>query len=883
MSDAPRAPGELTSLAVARHVDDACVRFERAWKAGERPVIEEYLGDTGEPARSRLLGELVALEAAYRRGQGEKVQADEYQRRFPSLDPAALAGLCDTPVPEAPGTRLGPYKLLRQLGEGGMGVVFLAEQDEPVRRQVALKVIKAGLDSAHVLARFEQERQALALMDHPHIAKVLDAGSTPEGRPYFVMELVKGLPFTKYCDQEKLTPRERLELFIPVCQAVQHAHQKGVIHRDLKPSNVLIGLYDGKPVPKVIDFGVAKATAQRLTERTLFTEVGCLVGTLEYMAPEQAEVNNLDVDTRADIYSLGVILYELLTGGPPFTGRQLRSVAYQEMLRMIREVEPPKPSTKLSSSTELASIAAQRKLEPKKLTKMVHGDLDWIVMKCLAKERSRRYETANGLAFDIQRYLHDEPVVAGPPGAGYRIRKLARKHRVALGTAAAFAALVIGGTGVSIWQAVRATQAEQQAIEDRDKARNAEAQANEQRNKAIAEKDRADKAWASTGAVNHFLVSLLATASPENEPDRDVRLRTVLDRAAQSVAGKFDKQPLIEASIRLTIAHAYRGLGLYPDAELHLDQAYQLHRRVLGAEDRGTLGIMDELAAVYTHREKYDEAASLIDQVLETSRRVLGPESPQTLLAMHDLANVYRIQGKLDQAESLCVKAVEVRRKVCGPRDHDTLMSVNNLAILYAARHKYDKAEKLFEELVEVWQQKLGADHPLTLTAKQNLAVVCQEQGKLARAESIFIQVWEGRKRWLGPEHPDVAVTLADLGLNYLQQKEYTKAEARLRECLQICERNLPRSWRNFHAQSLLGGSLLGQQKYEEAEPLLRRGYEGLKARERTIQADERTCLTEALERLVQLYDAWGKPEQAKQWRAKQVPPEPPKQASEHP
>jgi hypothetical protein len=350
------------------------------------------------------------------------------------------------------------------------------------------------------------------------------------------MELVKGLPFTKYCDQERLTPRERLELFIPVCQAVQHAHQKGIIHRDLKPSNVLIGLYDGKPVPKVIDFGMAKATAQRLTERTLFTEVGSLVGTLEYMAPEQAEVNNLDIDTRADIYSLGVLLYELLTGSPPFTGRQLRNVAYHEMLRLIREVEPPRPSTKLSSSTELVSIAAQRKLEPKKLTKLVHGDLDWIVMKCLAKERSRRYETANGLASDLQRYLRDEPVLAGPPGAGYRFRKFARKHRVALGTVAAFTALVIGGAGISTWQAMRAMKAEQQAVADRDMARKAEEEANEQRNKAIAEKDRADDASAIAKAVNEFFFSLLAQASPEHEPDRDLRLRTVLDWAAQSKA-----------------------------------------------------------------------------------------------------------------------------------------------------------------------------------------------------------------------------------------------------------------------------------------------------------------------------------------------------------
>src|SRR5262245_58011207 len=356
--------------------------------------------------------------------------------------------------------RIGPYNLLQQLGEGGMGTVYLAEQEEPVKRRVALKIIKAGMDSSHIIARFEAERQALAMMDHAHIARIFDAGTTENGRPYFVMELVKGIPITRYCDQEHLTLRERLELFLPVCQAVQHAHQKGIIHRDLKPSNVLVALYDGKPVPKVIDFGLAKATEQKLTGRTMFTEVGQMVGTLEYMAPEQAELNNLDIDTRADIYSLGVILYELLTGSPPFTAKQLRSAAFTEMLRMIREVEPRKPSTKLSSSDELPSIAANRKLQPARLTRLVLGDLDWIAMKCLAKERSRRYETANGLAMDIQRYLTDEPVLAGPPSVAYRLRKFGRRNRRELATGAAVVVAFFCAAGALGW-AVRDREARQ--------------------------------------------------------------------------------------------------------------------------------------------------------------------------------------------------------------------------------------------------------------------------------------------------------------------------------------------------------------------------------------------------------------------------------------
>jgi WD40 repeat protein/serine/threonine protein kinase len=372
----------------------------------------------------------------------------------PEKDRAAGA----KPSAEGPRTRVGPYKLLQKLGEGGMGTVFLAEQQEPVRRMIALKIIKQGMDSAQIVARFESERQALALMDHPNIARVLDAGTTDSGRPYFVMELIKGIPITKFCDQEHLTPRERLELFIPVCQAVQHAHQKGIIHRDLKPSNVLITLYDGKPIPKVIDFGVAKATSQKLTERTLFTEVGSMVGTLEYMAPEQAELNNLDIDTRADIYALGVMMYELLTGSPPFSAKELRSAAFTEMLRIIREVEPPRPSTKLSSSLDLPAIASHRKLEPSNLTRQVQGDLDWIVMKCLEKERGRRYETANAVAQDLQRYLTDEPVLAGPPSASYRLRKFVKRNRGTVTASAIVLASLLAGIIGTSWGWIEAIQ-----------------------------------------------------------------------------------------------------------------------------------------------------------------------------------------------------------------------------------------------------------------------------------------------------------------------------------------------------------------------------------------------------------------------------------------
>src|SRR3954469_11883335 len=386
----------------------------------EREIFIEALEKGSPPDRAALLDRACHMDGALR-GRVEQLLAEHDRMGSFILDkpPAELVSTANHLYCEHAGTIIGPYKLLQQIGEGGMGVVFMAEQTDPIQRIVALKIIKPGMDTRQVITRFEAERQALAMMDHPNIAKVLDAGTTESGRPYFVMELVKGVPITKYCDEKHLPLRARLELLLPVCQAVQHAHQKGVIHRDIKPTNVLVAEYDDQAVPKIIDFGVAKATAQKLTDRTMFTEFGQVLGTVEYMSPEQAKFNQLDIDTRSDIYSLGVLLYELLTGSTPFARKRLNEAAFDEMLRIIREEEPPRPSARLTSSETLPNVAANRNLEPHKLTTLVRGELDWIVMKCLEKDRDRRYESASGFATDLQRYLNDEPIEAIRPSRAY--------------------------------------------------------------------------------------------------------------------------------------------------------------------------------------------------------------------------------------------------------------------------------------------------------------------------------------------------------------------------------------------------------------------------------------------------------------------------------
>ena len=606
---------------------------------------------------------------------------------------------------ESPGTVIGPYKLLQQIGEGGMGTVFMAEQTHPVQRKVAVKVIKPGMDSRQVIARFDAERQALAMMDHVNIARVFDAGTTEAGRPYFVMELVHGVPITKYCDDNHLTPRERLELFVPVCQAIQHAHQKGIIHRDIKPSNVMVTLYDGKPVPKVIDFGVAKATEQKLTERTLFTQYGTMVGTLEYMSPEQAEMSALGVDTRSDIYSLGVLLYELLTGNTPLTHKRMKEAAYAEILRMIKEEEPPKPSTRLSDSGEaLASISANRHTEPAKLTKLVRGELDWIVMKTLEKDRNRRYETANDVARDVQRYLHDDPVEASPPSSFYRLGKFLRRNRgPALAACVMVILLVTGIVGTSIGLKL----------------------ASDRLTEVEAQKRRANDEAAVTRAVNDFLQNdLLGKADIGNQTghgarDRSITVRDLLDRAAQRIATRFDGQELTEAAIRRTVGKAYRSVGEYPQAQKHLERSLALRSAKLGTAHADTLESMQDLAGLHAILGDHAKAELLYEQVLAVRRATLGVDHPDTLQTMNDLGLLYVDKGQYEKAESILQGALQGRRARLGADHLDTLESTHNLAKLFWLQGRYAEAEPLSIQALAGWQAKLGPDHPSTLVGHE--------------------------------------------------------------------------------------------------------------------------------------------------------------------
>jgi serine/threonine protein kinase/tetratricopeptide (TPR) repeat protein len=985
--------------------------------------------------------------------------------------PAVKPTIGAAPRPtEGVGTVIGPYTLVEPIGEGGMGVVYLAEQHEPVRRRVALKVIKPGMDTRQVIARFEAERQALALMDHPHIARVYDAGTTDSGRPYFVMELVRGQPITESCDRERSSPRDRLALFVDVCRAVQHAHQKGIIHRDLKPSNVLVTSHDGAPEVKVIDFGVAKAIGRQLTEKTLHTRSTQMVGTPLYMSPEQAGQGGLDIDTRTDIYALGVLLYELLTGTTPFDNGRLGMVSDDEIRRIIREEEPARPSTRISTPGPAAAAAsANRRSDPRGLRRLFRGELDWIVMKALEKDRNRRYETAGAFAADILRYLRDEPVQACPPSVGYRLRKFVRRNQGPVLAVSLVALALVAGLAVATWGMIRAEQARRDALS----AQRAEARRAEGERRA---REEAQKRLVQIETGNEILASVFRDLDPIAAENAGVPLRVALGvrlgEAARQLEGDVVGDPLAVARLQHVLGISLRELGHLEQAERVLVAATRTRKRLLGADHLDTVATEHHLALLYRARANYAPAEALLEQVLATRTARLGADHPDTLASQHNLAWLYQSRRKYARAEALYRQVLAARTARLGADHPDTLTSQHRLAILYRSQARYDQAEALFKQVLEARtarlgadhldtvatkQQlaalylaleklapaetlyrdvlaartaKLGADHPDTLTTRHHLASLYQAQGKHAPAEALLREVLAVRCTRLGADHPDtlanryelaalyltegkyapaeallkevlateaagreaghrvihhsryelaalyhnqgkyalaeplyrevlatvaarlgadhpetlgvqadlglnscdagqfadgisrleevhrkggaqpfmpwvekalltayvqagktseatalamervqaartqspldrskLAAALADAGRALLDATAYADAEPLLREGLALDEELAPDAWATHHARSLLGGALLGQKKYADAEPLLLQGYAGLKAHEAEIPPEDRGSLTTALNRLVELYDAWDRPEAAAGWR----------------
>jgi serine/threonine protein kinase len=728
-------------------------------------------------------------------------------------------------LPEGPGTEIGPYKLLEPIGKGSFGVVFLAEQTQPLRRKVALKVLKPGMDTRQVVARFEAERQALALMDHPNIARVLDAGAVPSGRPYFVMELVKGAPITDFCDERRLTTRERLGLFVSICQAVQHAHQKGIIHRDLKPSNILVTVQDGAAVPKVIDFGVAKTLGQQLTERTLFTGFAQVLGTPLYMSPEQARMSGQDVDTRSDVYSLGVLLYELLTGTTPLEKERARRLDLDELRQAIREEEPPRPSTRAGTAGEAAATAAMRRQsDPKRLSGLLRGELDWVVMRALEKDRDRRYESASAFAADVQRYLHDEPVQACPPSRWYRFRKLVRRNKRAFLAAGLVLLTLVDGIIATSWQAVRATRAKQLAQTRLGQI--------EKANDVLASVFRnIDPDSEATGgpSLQEQLRQRLGEAAGElsadavGDAETVARLQHTLGvtllqlgdyRQAIELLGKAratrdellgpDNPDTLASMNRLGDAYIRDGQG--GKAAPLLEQTVERQAARLGPEHAATLASMDNLARAYQRLGRLDKAVPLYEQVLEKRQAVLGPDHLDTISSMNNLGQAYQPAGKLDKALPLLKQALAKLKEKRGPNHPATLISLNNLGVLYFNAGRPDKALPLLEETVAGWKERLRPDHPRTLFCMNNLAAAYESAGQQDKALALYEQTWQLQKARLGPGHQDTLMCMNNLGTAYGRTGHLDRALPLLAETVRLREKALGRN----HPDTLLTMTNLG-------------------------------------------------------------------------
>ena len=783
------------------------------------------------------------------------------------LEPAATDG-------QKPAT---PYRILQRIGVGGMGEVWLAEQSKPIRRRVALKLIRGGFGSKEVIARFESERQALAMMDHPGIARVYDAGTTRDGLPYFAMEYVQGEPIHTHCDRARATVRERIELMIEVCAAVQHAHQKAIIHRDLKPTNILVAVQDDKARPKVIDFGVAKAMGQKLTDQTMYTALGQIVGTLEYMSPEQAEMSAQDVDTRTDVYALGVVLYQLLVGALPFDSRDIREAGYDEARRRIREVDPPRPSTRVSSLGEASSDSARmRRVEVGMLERELRGDLDWIVMKALEKDRTRRYGSPDELAADLRRFLDNEPILARPPSAVYRARKFVRRHRVAVAFTSLLFLSLVALAGTATWQA----------------------------RKIAVERDRANReAQAATAALG-FLTDLFEISDPGEARGNTITAREVLDRGAAEIEESFEDQPEVQARLLGTIGDVYQSLGLYDPAEESLRAALAVRRD--GGDPLELAAALDALGLLLRDRAEYEEAETLIREGLALRRGELGDEHPDTLRSLHSLGVVLWSQGRDAEAEPIYREGLATGRRLLEPDDPLLTAFMNGLGNALAQLGRTREAEPYYREVLERRRARYDGDHPNVAFALDNLALCLHDLGDLDAAEPLYVEAQEMLFRVYGTQHPEIAQTLDNVAFFLVDRGEYDRAEEMTRQSLELNRKLLgeehprvgdglvaladivlrrgevaeaeemtgqalaiyrsslpPDHLKIAGAESVLGAVRTAQGRYEEAEALLLGSYE------RMVRQKERTPeRLRTLQGVIALYDAWGRPDEAARYRA---------------
>ncbi len=653
---------------------------------------------------------------------------------------------------------IGPYRLLRKLGEGGMGQVWLARQTAPVKRLVALKFIRGGMYDTSVIYRFESERQALAIMEHPAIAKVLDAGSTPDGQPYFVMEYVDGPSITRYCDTKKLKIRDRLQLFIRVCEGVQHAHQKAIIHRDLKPSNVLISELDGKPVPRIIDFGIAKAiTPQAGAEQTMITQFGAMLGTPGFMSPEQVDPSVLDVDTRTDVYSLGVILYVLITGYLPVDPDQWKKKPLDEAVRELRETDPPSPSTKIGLEKQTSSVNAEnRATEPAQLINLLRGDLDWIVMKAIEKDRTRRYGSPGELAADIERYLSDRPVLARPASTGYRLRKYVSRHRIGVGVAAGLVLLLAGFSVVQAFQVRRISR----------------------------ERDRA-------GRITDFMTSMFKISDPSESRGNSVTAREILDKASKNIEIGLAQDPELQAQMMHVMGNVYLNLGLYQRAETLFAPALAIRRRLLGANNVDTAESMADLAWVYESEGRFVEAEKLQREALEILQRTQGPDNVHTLSLMGNLAASLTNQKHYAEAEKLQTELLERERQVLGPEHKNTLNTMNNLSRTYFKEGRYAEAEKMLREVLAVRQRVSGPDAPETIIVTYNITVALSHEHCYPEADAMLQEVIQNERRVLGPSHPETLKSTVALVSNFLDEGRYAEAARLQQEVLDVRRQSL--------------------------------------------------------------------------------------------